>query len=72
MNIKTVIAITAFVAALGLVVAPLALTDASAALTTRCDNGDEQCPGRSDNPGQGHEEETCNSGGNCPRGHNKD
>jgi hypothetical protein len=72
MNTKTAIAITALVAVLGLVVAPLSIGVASARLTTTCDTGEPTCPGASATKGQGHELETCNSGGNCPAGHNKD
>jgi hypothetical protein len=71
MNTKTVIAITALVAVLGLVVAPLSLGVASAKLTTTCDNGNPTCPGASATKGQGHELQTCNES-NCPPGQNKD
>jgi hypothetical protein len=71
MNTKTVIAITALVAVLGLVVAPLSLGVASAKLTTTCDTGDTTCPGASATKGRGHELTTC-SEGTCPPGQNKD
>jgi len=41
---------------------------------TTCDGEPGDCPGRSDNPGQGHEEDTTpatNPAGNEPGGHNK-
>jgi len=75
MNTKTtVIAIAALVAVLGLLVAPLSLNVASARQVSTCDTGDEDCPGRSDNPGKGHESITCNDNNPdvCPPGQNKD
>ena len=77
MNTKTtVIAVAALVAALGLLIAPLSLNVASAKQVSTCDTGDPDCPGRSDNPGRGHEviTETCNDNNPdvCPPGQNKD
>jgi hypothetical protein len=38
-----------------------------------CDTGDPDCPGKSDNPGKGHESITCNDNNPdvCPPGQNK-
>ena len=74
MNTKTtVIAVAALVVVLGLLVAPLSLSVASARQVTTCDTGDPMCPGSSSNPGRGHEEETCNDNNPdvCPPGQNK-
>jgi hypothetical protein len=75
MNTKTtVIAIAALVAVLGLLVAPLSLSVASAKLTPTptCDGvpDPDGCPGASGTKGKGHEELIC-SEGTCPRGQNK-
>jgi hypothetical protein len=78
MNTKTtVIAVAALAAVLGLLVAPLSLNVASArqVTTSECDTGDPDCPGKSDNPGKGHEliTQTCNDNNPdvCPPGQNK-
>jgi hypothetical protein len=74
MNLKTAIAIAGLVAVAGILVAPSSLNVASAEMKSRCDTGDDDCPGRSDNPGQGHESVTCNDNNPdvCPKGQNKD
>jgi hypothetical protein len=69
----TVIAVAALAAVLGLLVAPLSLNVASARQVSTCDTGDPDCPGKSDNPGKGHESITCNDNNPdvCPPGQNK-
>ena len=74
MNQKTVFAIVAIVAAVGIVVSAVASNAAYAKISsvTKCDGKVGSCPGHSSNPGQGHTETTQNENpsGHAPPGQN--
>jgi hypothetical protein len=73
-NQKTVFAIVAIVAAVGIVVSAATSNTAYAKINsvTRCDGKLGSCPGHSSDPGQGHDETTQNENpsGHAPPGQN--
>jgi hypothetical protein len=69
--IWTIVAIVAVTGAFALLPA-LVNAPAYAKITPTCDGEPGDCPGRSDNPGQGHEDTgNQNPSGHLPGGHNK-
>jgi hypothetical protein len=71
-KILAITTIMAMTAALVLATASANIVPSYAKITQTCDGEPGDCPGRSDNPGQGHEDTgNQNPSGKLPHGQNK-